>query len=101
MWLDPLFWVPILSVIVILPCQLLLCLKIRSIIIRLLPLIAFFILTALFTYKSFTVNGWDGIGYLFLALLTAVLFGVCLLCWAIFGIVRYVRKKRNKDNLVK
>lgn len=87
----------ILCIAFVLPCQLLLCFKVRSVIIRLLPLIALFILTALFTYGTITVNGWDGLGYLLLAFLTAILFGVCCVCWAVFGIVRYVKKRRSRE----
>ena len=97
MWRDPIAWVLILSVIIILPCQLLLCFKVKSVIIRLLPLISLLIMTVIFFVSSFMASGWDGLGYLLLSFLTAILFGVCTLCWAIFGIVRYVRKKRNKD----
>ncbi len=100
MWLDPIVLVLILSVIIILPCQTLLCFKIKSVIIRLLPLISLLILAVFFFVRSFTANGWDGLGYLLLAFYAAILFGACALCWAIFGIARYVRKKRKKDNFV-
>ena len=101
MWRDPIVWVLILSVVAVFPCQLLLCFKVRSIIVRLLPLVGLLIATALFAYKSFTASGWDGLGYLLIAFLTAILFGVCGLCWAIFGIVRYVKKRRSANVIQK
>ena len=92
--IDPTTLILIFSVAAVLLCQILLCFKVRSVIIRLLPLILLLVLTAIFAYKSFTVNGWDGLGYLFLAFLTAILFGVCALCLVVFGIVRYIKHKR-------
>ncbi len=86
----------ILSIAIILPCQLLLCFKIKSIILRLLPLIAFLILTVLFAVRMFTADGWDGLGYMFLAIFMAIMFAICGVCWGIFAIVRFVKKRRSK-----
>jgi len=86
----------ILCVAAVIACQLLLCFMVKSKILRLLPSIALVILTVFFSYKTAVTVGWDGFGYLFLAFLTAILFGVCALCWAAFGIVRYIKHKRSQ-----
>ena len=88
----------ILCIVVIFPCQLLLCFKIRSLMIRLLPPISLFLLTVFFAVRMFTSVGWDGLGYMFLALVTAILFCVCGMAWATFGVVRYMKNKRNKES---
>ncbi len=89
----------ILCIAFVLPCQLLLCFRVKSVIIRLLPLIAFLILTVIFAVLMFKATGWDGLGYMLLALYSAILFGVCGICWGAFAIVKIVQKRRNKTNI--
>ena len=87
----------ILCIAFVFPCQLWLCFKVRSVTVRLLPLVTFLILTVIFAILMANATGWDGLGYFFLALLTAVLLGVCGLCWVIFGIVKWIKRKRRWD----
>lgn len=89
----------ILCVAAVIACQLLLCFMVKSKILRLLPSIALVILTAFFSYKTAVAVGWDGFGYLFLAMLSAIMLGVSCLCWIAFGIVKIVKKKRSKKNI--
>ena len=89
----------ILCIAFVFPCQLWLCFKVRSVTVRLLPLVTFLILTVIFAILMANATGWDGLGYFFLALLTAVLFGVCGVCWGAFAIVKIVKKRRNKTNI--
>ena len=80
-----------ISVISALVLQLLLCFKAKKIIIKLLPIALFIVSTIVFTFCSATINGWDGLGYLFVALLSFGLIWVCGLGWGIWAITR----KRN------
>ena len=60
----------VFSIIVLLPIQLLLCFRIKSKVIRLLPMILLSIPTLIFIFMSTTTQGWDGLGYVFLAIFT-------------------------------
>ena len=57
----------IVSVAVILPVQLLLCFKIRKIVIRLLPVMVLSVLTAMLSLLAAVTSGWDSLGYIVLA----------------------------------
>lgn len=80
-----------LSVISTLVLQLLLCFKAKKIIIKLLPIALLIISTIVFCVCSATISGWDGLGYLFIALLSFGLILVCGLGWGVWAITR----KRN------
>ena len=58
------------SVIATLVLQLLLCFKAKKIFIKLLPIAFLIVSTIVFSICSATINGWDGLGYLFFALLS-------------------------------
>lgn len=79
------------SVIATLILQLLLCFKAKKIFIKLLPITLLIVSTIVFSICSATINGWDGLGYLFFALLSFGLILVCGIGWAIWAIT----KKRN------
>ena len=79
------------SVIVTLILQLLLCFKSKKTFVK-MTLLAFLILsTIVFFVCSATMSGWDGLGYLFFALLSFALIFVCGIGFGIWAIVR----KRN------
>ena len=86
----------IFSIVVLLPVQLLLCFKVKSKVIRLLPVIVLSVLTIIFTVMSIAITGWDGLGYIFLAIFAGFMLLVCGMGWGIWAITRYVQKK--KDN---
>ena len=79
------------SVIATLVLQLLLCFKAKKIFIKLLPIAFLIVSTIVFSICSATINGWDGLGYLFFALLSFVLIVVCGVAWGVWAIAR----KRN------
>ena len=72
--------------------QLLLCFKAKKICIKLLPIALLIVSMIIFSVLSACVGGWDGIGYLFFALLSFGLILVCGVGWAIWVIAR----KRNR-----
>lgn len=76
------------SAIVTLILQLLLCFKAKKIFIKLIPMLLLFASTIVFAICSTIINGWDGLGYLFFALLSFGLVLVCGLGWGIWAIIR-------------
>jgi hypothetical protein len=89
--LDPPTIVVFVSVIATLILQLLLCSKATKTFIKLLPIVFFIVSTVVFYICSTTIGGWDGLGYLFFALLSFGLILVCGLAWSVWAISR----KRN------
>ena len=88
-------FVLIFSIVVLLPVQLLLCFKVKSKAIRLLPVILFTILTLCFIVMSIAVTGWDGLGYIFLAIFTGFMLLMCGIGWGIWAIIKRRSKKSN------
>ena len=86
------------SIAVLLPGQLLLCFKARRTAIRLLPAIALSALTALLVVAADAAPGWDGLGYLLLAVFTGFMLLVCGIGWGIWAISRLARKKRAAES---
>ena len=77
-----------------LPVQLLLCFKAKSKAIRLLPVMVLSIATIIFAVMSVAITGWDGLGYVFLAIFTGFMLLMCGMGWGIWWIVK--RKKQSK-----
>lgn len=84
----------VLSVFVLLPIQILLCFKVRSKAVRLLPVIALSILTMGFLLIAVVSTGWDGLGYIFLAIFSGIMLLACVIGWAIWAIIKRIRQKR-------
>ena len=85
----------IFSIVVLLPIQLLLCFKIKSRAIRLLPVILLSIPTIIFVMMSVAITGWDGLGYIFLAIFTGFMLLMCGVGWGIWAISKVIKKKRG------
>lgn len=88
----------IFSFAVLLPVQLLLCFKVRSRIIRLLPAVLLSILTIIFAVMSAAVTGWDGLGYIFLAIFTGFMLLICGAGWGIWAIINCIAQKKKPTN---
>lgn len=82
----------IVSVAVILPVQLLLCFKIRKIVIRLLPVMVLSVLTAVLSLLAAVTSGWDSLGYIVLAVFTGIMLLVCGGAWGIWAIAKCMKK---------
>ena len=82
----------IVSVAVILPVQLLLCFKIRKIVIRLLPVMVLSVLTAVLSLLAAVTSGWDSLGYIVLAVFTGIMLLVCGGAWGIWAIAKRMKK---------
>ena len=85
----------IFSVVVLLPIQLLLCFKVKSKVIRLLPVILLSIPTIIFVMMSVAITGWDGLGYIFLAIFTGFMLLMCGVGWGIWAISKLIKKKKG------
>ena len=84
----------IFTLVVLLPIQLLLCFKVKSKAIRLLPIILLSIPTLIFIVMSTTTQGWDGLGYIFLAVFTGFMMLICCVGWGIWAISKLIKKKK-------
>lgn len=87
--------VSILSIVALLSVQLLLCFKVKSKAIRLLPVILLAAATLIFVGMAGTASGWDGLGYVFLAAFTGVMTLTCGAGWGIWAIIRLIKKKKG------
>ena len=76
------------STIATLILQLLLCFKAKKVFMKLLPIALLIVSTIVFSICSASINGWDGLGYLFFALLSFGLLLVCGLGWGVWAIIR-------------
>ena len=76
------------SVIATLILQLMVCFKVKKIFLKLLPMALLVVSTIVFSICSASVNGWDGLGYLFFALLSFGLLFVCGIGWGVWAIFR-------------
>ena len=91
-------FVLIFSVAVILPVQLLLCFKVKRNAVRLLPAAVLSILTIVFIAIAAVTAGWDGLGYIFLAVFADMMLFMCGIGWGIWAINRLLKKKKTIDN---
>ena len=77
--------------------QLLLCSKVKNLLIRLIPAMLFFISATCFIVLSYVYyEGWDGLGALVLGLFFALLLLVCALAWVIRAVLKGIRAKWAK-----
>lgn len=83
----------VLSVVLVLPIQTLLCFKARSRTIRLLPVLIFFAFAVIFLILNLFTPGWNGLGYLILAIYAVFLMLMCGIGWGIWAIGNVIKKK--------
>ena len=77
----------LLSVFLLLPLQLLLCFKVRSRLLRLLPVILCSLLVGTFLLLALCTPRWDGLGYVFLAIFAGIMLAACRIAWGIWAII--------------
>ena len=83
----------IVSIVVLLPLQLLLCFKVEKLLFRLLPIIILSILTIAFVAMNFLMPGWDNLVYLFLAVFSGFMIFMCGVGWGIWAISVKAKRK--------
>lgn len=91
--IDIVTWFILACVLVTLVLQLLLCFRTGRTLYKLLPVVLFSVFTVVFSVCSACINGWDGLGWLFFALLSFALTLVCGIGWLIWFVIRH-RKGR-------
>ena len=85
----------IISFVVILPVQLMLCLRVKSRTVRLLPVVILSSVTAILLVAALIVQGWEGLGYAIWAIFTGFMLFMCGVGWGIWRIAN--RKKQSKS----
>ena len=81
----------IFSILLILPCQLLLCFKAKKVLVRLIPSFIFIFSSALFIILSRTAMDWSALFYIICAVYSGILLLMCVVGWIIFGIIKAVK----------
>lgn len=71
-----------------------LCLKVKSKIIRLLPVIILAVSAVIFTVLSAVMHGWDALGYFFLAVSAIFMLFACGIGWGIATIYKHGQKEK-------
>lgn len=79
--------------------QLLLCFKVKSLAIRLIPAVILFALTTFLFVMTYYSSGWDSVGYVILSTYTGCMLSMSAIGWVIWLIVRIIKKKKSKSNL--
>lgn len=79
-------------IVVLLPIQLLLCFKVKSRLVRLLPILLLGSLGIVFLCLASTSSGWDTLGYLIFIIYVLYAIFICGIGWCIWWIIQ--RKKR-------
>ncbi len=75
------FYVLFVCLFGVMPFQLWLCAKVKSRLLRLLPLLVLSLLTVGFLLAAIFINGWDKLGYFLLAIFAGCLTLTVLLTW--------------------
>lgn len=98
MWIGNVNLAPILllfTFVVVLPVQFVLCIRFKSKILRLLPVIILSIMTMSAIVAAAVCTGWDVVFFIVSAIYLAIMLFVCGLVWGIWGILCFVKKKKS------
>ena len=87
-------FVLLLSVVVVL-FQIFLCFKAKKKNVRLMPVYLSLVLTVVFVILGFIFDGWDSFGFFFLAVCSAVLLADSGIGWAVWSIIKKIKKDKG------
>lgn len=87
-------WTLLLAALLLLSAQLWLCFRVRSRLLRLLPVLALTGLTAGLLFAASTTAAWEGLGYALLAALAGLLLLACGVGWCAWWLITRRRAKR-------
>ena len=76
--------------------QLSFCFLFKRVWLRLIPTVAVALATVAFYILALSVEGWDALGYVVLMIVGLIMFGVCLVSWIIWAIIRGIIRHRRK-----
>ena len=85
----------ILCAVLLFPVQLLLCFKVKSLFLRLVPVGLLGSVFVWFLLLSLCVPGWDGLGYTVLAIYAGFMLAACGLGWAARGLYLWYKKRHE------
>lgn len=91
--IAPFIW--IFTLIVVFPIQLALCFKVKSKIVRLLPVIILSILTLIAAVASATSIDWSALFYLIFAAYFGIMLVTCGIGWGIWAITVFAKKRKQ------
>ena len=91
--IAPFLW--IFTLVVVLPIQLALCFKVKSKILRLLPVVVLSIWAVAAAIAAATSIDWDALFYLICAVYLGIMLFICGIAWGIWALVVFIRKKKN------
>lgn len=83
------------SFFVVLPLQLLLCFKVKSLFLRLLPSLILAAITAIFFIMMRITTNWDAIGCAVLGVCTGIFLIFSGLSWGVFALFKCIKKMQN------
>lgn len=81
----------LLIFIIVVLFQTFLCFKAKKKTVRLMPIYLTLILTIVFITLGFIFDGWDGFGFFFLAICSAVLLAGSGVGWGVWAIVKKIK----------
>lgn len=84
-----------LAAFVFLPLQMLLCFKVRSLFIRLMPVIIFTVLSVMSGILCMTITGWDVLLWLVILIYSLFSDAVCALGWIIYSLITLGKSKQK------
>lgn len=87
--------VGLIAFVIVFPMQLILCHKVKSIAIRLIPIIIFAALIVITLIASSFCVGWDGFFYLVCAVYFAFMIVVCGIAWGIWHLKSLLVRNYN------
>lgn len=79
--------------VVIFIIQLLLCFKVKKLVIKLIPVVLLLIAFIVFMILLLTASGWDALGYIVFVMLSVIFLIPCAIGWVIWAIWHYLKKK--------
>lgn len=95
-WIGNVNLAPILiffTVAVILPGQLILCWKVKSVAIRLLPAVILLILTVFAVIAAVACTGWEIVFFVVSAIYLTLMLLACGIAWGVWTVWRFVSRK--------
>ena len=88
----------IFTFVVVLPLQAILCLKVKSKITRLLPVIILSVLTIAAVVVATIGTGWNVIFYIVSAIYFGIMLAVCGVVWGVLAIVKCLRQSPKRTD---
>lgn len=85
----------VFSLIVILPIQILIFFKAKSMFVRFIPIMILAAMVLMWIVLSFAVVGWEGLLYLFFAIYMLFMIFVCGIGWGVWALIKYKGTKKK------